>query len=681
MQREKQRDFAGSSPINLGIIFSFLYCMAVSGAILSSPFRGGALYLAGQCLLTLFSLRKPIRNGMLGAHAGKAGFGLSLLLLALLIALTLMKPGFPDSMDFMRVSGLVLCALFRPVVLRFALEHEKKNRSFPLGFLAHVVFLPVVLLILLSKKLPIAETVIFTVGFAFCRVLECFCGKRRYPRYGAFTDADKAELETIQKAYAFQMYQYTVLAATAAMQATLVLGYTCIAAKADAPLPCLLIGLLCGCGAVIASEALLRRPNAQKANPNSLKGLGLSVWLAGMIVFLLSVHWDNAVICSISLAFSFAGTAVCVRTLSAMEADMRRAGAFALGREPGSALENVLQARREAAALIGLTLALIGLTLIDAFAASSAAFPSFLPLLSVPALLLVCAAITLEICFPLTKVHLIKLCQYIRQQRQGIENVPLRNQLEPVVMQKSFRNYGIRLVELILRPFFYHKVKGTENVHLDEDIPCVLVCNHGEILGPVVCTLFVPYHPFRAWSAYEMMDRDMVIDRTMNGTFQNVKGVGRKLLQWLMEHIGAPFLVWLLESEYCIRVYHDNPRKLMQTFRETVTTMQAGDSILVFPENAATSPDHRYMQEGVSEFFTGFTMIGQMYYNKTGKCPLFVPMYADKRRRVVTFGTPTRYDADAPVNEEKERLCAYLRNEILSLAKLKDASPSHPDAG
>ena len=676
MQHEERAHGMYGSPINIGTIFSFLYCMAVSGVILRSPFRGGAMYLAGQCLLMLFALRGPIRNGMLGVHARKAGWTLTVIILALLLILTLQKPGFPDSIDFSRTVGLVLAVLFRPVVTRFAVEHAKNNRFFPLGQLGQIVFLPLIVLILLFRPMPGNTAVVLAGGFVLCGILESCFGERTNPRYGDFPDADEAEMAAVQKAHAFKMYQWTSLSAAAAMRVTFAAGYAYIAAKAGSALSCLLIGLLCACAAFAAEAALPRCPKVQKANPNLLKGLGLAVWLAGLIVFFLSARHDGAVVCYLSFAVSTAGAAVCVRTLTAMDADMRRVGAFVLECEPGSALENVLKARREAAALLGRTLALVSLTLIGVLFASavdwSGAFPSFLPLLSVPVLLLVCAAFVFEIRFPLTKVHLIKLRQYARQQRQGIGNAPLRNQLEPVVVSKSFRNYGIRLVELILRPFFYHKVRGTENVHLDEDIPCVLICNHGEILGPVVCTLFVPYQPFRPWSAYEMMDRNTVIERTMNGTFQNVKGVGRKILQWLMEHIGAPFLVWLLESEYCIRVYHDNPRKLMQTFRETVTTMQAGDSILVFPENADTSPDHRYMQQGVSEFFTGFTMIGQMYYNKTGKCPLFVPMYADKRRRVITFGRPTRYDADAPVNAEKERLCLYLRNEILILAGLRE---------
>ena len=230
--------------------------------------------------------------------------------------------------------------------------------------------------------------------------------------------------------------------------------------------------------------------------------------------------------------------------------------------------------------------------------------------LTLPALLLTGAAVLFVLAFPLRLLHLIRLRRYTALLERGGENKPMRELLKTVVIDRSVKNYGIRAVEFILRPFFFHRVRGAENVRLDEDIPCVFVCNHGEILGPVVCTLFSPF-PFRPWSAYEMLDLNTVSQRTMDGTFQSVRGIGRRPLQWLMDHVGAPFLIWLLHSERCIPVYHDNPRKLMQTFRETITAMQAGDNILVFPENAATSPDHRYVQEGVSEFFTGFTMIEQ----------------------------------------------------------------------
>ena len=298
-----------------------------------------------------------------------------------------------------------------------------------------------------------------------------------------------------------------------------------------------------------------------------------------------------------------------------------------------------------------------------------AVFRSYSPLFTVPALFLLGAAVLFTLRFPLTRQHLIKLRRYTALRREGRENAPLRDQLEAVAVKKSRKRYGIKAVIWTLWPLCYHRVRGLEKVKLDDDVPCVFVCNHGEIYGPVVATLYIPFS-FRTWVTYEMMDADIIADRSMSGAFQKVKGPWRKILDWIMRKLGAPFVAWIMQSLDSIPVYHDNPRKLMQTFRETVTAMQTGDNILIFPENSETSADHKYAREGVSEFFTGFTMIGQLYYNKTGKCPLFVPLYADKRKRVITFGTPTRYDPDAPANEEKERLCDYLRGEMLKIANI-----------
>ena len=283
------------------------------------------------------------------------------------------------------------------------------------------------------------------------------------------------------------------------------------------------------------------------------------------------------------------------------------------------------------------------------------------------ALLLVGAAILFALLFPLTRQHMEKLRRYTELRRNGQENAPLHDQLEAVVVRKSLRRYGIKVILFILRPLYYHKIEGRENIQLDEDTPCVFVCNHGEIYGPIVTNLYVPFS-FRPWCTYEMLDKRAVAERAMQGAFQNAKGPWRSILNFLMHAIGAPLLVWLMKSVDAIPVYHDNPRKLMQTFRETIAAMEAGDNILIFPENAATSENQRYVKEGVSEFFTGFTMVGQLYNNKTGKCPLFVPLYANKRKRTITFGVPTRYNPDVNANEEKERLCAYLRGEMLRVA-------------
>ncbi|MBR6187172.1 MAG: hypothetical protein IKQ41_13045 [Clostridia bacterium] len=487
-------------------------------------------------------------------------------------------------------------------------------------------------------------------------------------------------MEAIRGAHAYKMYKFMMLFVIAGVQATQVLCFTYIAMTASVLIPCMGIALLCTFAASLAAEAVLRGKAARETDPNFLLMIGLAMWMCALVLFVIFLNTPGSVFSYISLALCTAGATVCARVLIRMEDDMRRAASFTVGHEPGDAIDRAQKLRILLSSLGGQIVSLIGLTLICLFTAQDSpkdwdtVFRSFSPFLTLPALILVGLAIVFTVKFPLTCQHLEKLRRYMEIRESGGENVPLREQLERVVVQKSMKRYGIKAIIWILTPLCYHRVRGKENVRLDKDIPCVFVCNHGEIYGPVVATLYVPFW-FRPWVAYEMTDKNEILDRTMNGVFQNVKR-GRKLLNAIMGKLGAPFLAWIMKSVNCIPVYHDNPRKLMQTFRETVTSMQAGDNILLFPENAETSADHRYMREGVSEFFTGFTMIGQMYSSKTGKCPLFIPIYANKRKRTITFGVPTRYNAQISANEEKERLCAYLRDEMLRIAGITEAKPA-----
>ena len=671
VQAKKQTQTAVSSFMGIGTLFSSLYCMLVSKILLSLPLLGGALYLAGEAALLFIRLRRQARAAnSLTDVARRTGTGLTLVLLSLTAALVSLYRRLLSDLAFWRLVGIVVCMVLRPAAARSVLNRTKGQKQL-WGGAVQAAFLPLVLLMLPLSALPPSTGWSLAGGCLLSAVLDAFPLERRKKERLPLTAADKADRKTIHSAYSCRVYQRMLVTVAAGIQVTLVLGFACIAVTAEALIACLALGLGCVWAVFMAVSLLMRRPRKKEADPSVIMTLGLAAWLAGLVLLTRSLSQPPALRAYAAIAVSSIGAAICGQALIGLMPDMRNAAGFAIGHTPGEALTQVLEAQSETARCTGLALALAGLTVICAFAEADASAALRWTALTLPALLLAGAAVLFTLAFPLRPVHLRRLRRYAVLLEQGAENKPMRDRLKTVVIDRSVKNYGIRAVEFVLRPFFFHRVRGAENVRLDEDIPCVFVCNHGEILGPVVCTLFSPF-PFRPWSAYEMLDRSMVSQRTMDGTFQNVRGIGRRLLQWLMDHVGAPFLVWLLRSEDSIAVYHDNPRKLMQTFRETIAAMQAGDNILVFPENAATSPDHRYVQEGVSEFFTGFTMIGQMYAGKTGDCPLFVPMYADKKKRLITYGAPTRYDDQAPVNEEKQRLCDYLRGEIMRLAGLEE---------
>lgn len=662
--------------LTIGGLYSYLYCMLSSSVLVSLPILGGAMYLVGYIAVMLVSLWRTRRIEILSRPIRWLFTGVAAFLFFAIFALMTIFPIQLESADFWRLGGIVLCVVLRPSLTRYILERaliqKKKTMRILLRILGiQLLFVPFLLLMLLLS--PMSREAVWAVlgGFAVSGLLESFPLERLRPRAVTLTEEDRRDIDELHKVHAYKMFQRVLLFVAAALQVTQVVGCTYIAVTADALILCMVIALLCTYAASTLAGMLLRRGPVSRSDPNFLMAVGLVVWLYGLLLFIRALNRPTSLVSYWSVALCTFGSTICVLVLSKLEEDMRRVAAFGVG-HASHAPDAVQQVHIEIASLAGQMIALAGLTLISVFTRNDfpdswdQVFRSFSPLLTLPALLLVITACLFALLFPLTRQHLDKLKKYVQLRRDGLDNAPLHDQLEAVVVKKSLKRYGIKLIIAVLRPLYYHRIRGRENLKLDEDTPCIFVCNHGEIYGPVVTNLYVPFS-FRPWVTYEMLDRQIVADRCMNGAFEKVTGVRRKILGFLMNRIGAPFLVWVMKSVGGIPVYHDNPRKLMQTFRETTAAMEAGDNILLFPENSATS-NNKYVKEGVSEFFTGFTMIGQLYNSKTGRCPLFVPLYADKSKRVITFGTPTRYDASVNPNDERDRLCAYLRGEMLKLA-------------
>ena len=92
--------------------------------------------------------------------------------------------------------------------------------------------------------------------------------------------------------------------------------------------------------------------------------------------------------------------------------------------------------------------------------------------------------------------------------------------------------------------------------------------------------------------------------------------------------------------------------------------MQAGDNILLFPENADEHEEGKsgFLREGVGQLYTGFAMIAPMYWAKTHKRAVFVPIYASKKDRTLTIGHGIVYDPDNNAAAEKERIVTSLLN-------------------
>ena len=112
-------------------------------------------------------------------------------------------------------------------------------------------------------------------------------------------------------------------------------------------------------------------------------------------------------------------------------------------------------------------------------------------------------------------------------------------------------------------------------------------------------------------------------------------------------------------------VYRDSPLKLRETFRITMEAMEAGDNILIFPEN----PENKYPSEGIGELSPGFVMLADIYWKKKAKRLRMLPMYTDKNRRLITFGNIIEYNPENNLKDETQRIVSETTAQIRSIAE------------
>lgn len=210
---------------------------------------------------------------------------------------------------------------------------------------------------------------------------------------------------------------------------------------------------------------------------------------------------------------------------------------------------------------------------------------------------------------------------------------------------------------------FYPKmrVEGTEN--LPEE-PAVIVGNHTQMNGPIACELYFPGKRY-TWCAGEMMHRKEVAAYA----FQDFWSKKPRWIRWfyrLLSYLITPLSVCVFNHADTIGVFHDS--RIISTFKNTVKRLQEGASVVIFPEH-----DVPY-NHILCEFQDRFIDVAKMYFKRTGKAIAFVPLYIAPKLKTMFLGKPIRFRPDTPMEEERNRICSYLMEEI---TKIACALPEH----
>ena len=260
---------------------------------------------------------------------------------------------------------------------------------------------------------------------------------------------------------------------------------------------------------------------------------------------------------------------------------------------------------------------------------------------------------------PLNRRYYEKLEKFAKQQGEERPNPALKKRLRHILVKQDRVRLGIRILRFFFRPLFRHKLYGVEHVDVSQG-PVIFTCNHGEIYGPLVTTLYLPFF-FRPWIINKMVDKTLIEAHMYKGTFEPIKWLPKALGRGITRCV-APIVVWMLRSMDPIPVFRDNSREVIRTMRMSVEALEYEDNLLIFPENPDITESGRYAQKGVVPFYTGFIHIARDYYRKTGNCVWFYPVYADKTRRRITIGQGIQFRPDIPFQEEKQRIANYLED-------------------
>lgn len=203
------------------------------------------------------------------------------------------------------------------------------------------------------------------------------------------------------------------------------------------------------------------------------------------------------------------------------------------------------------------------------------------------------------------------------------------------------------VLKKILREYI---ITGEGNVVGKE--PCVFVCNHAGIHGPIAMEIYFPYE-FRPWVVSDMVYRKSCrihLERELFGSMPLIFKPFCKLLTVIIE----PIVLWIMHEVKAVPVYKGS-RKIFETIAITIDALAKGDNIAIFLDFLDDTEGNNWSSNNL-----GFLRLARDYYYKFGKTIYFYPVRIDRKKRKININTPVIYFPQNSLKEEKQRLMNIL---------------------
>ena len=187
----------------------------------------------------------------------------------------------------------------------------------------------------------------------------------------------------------------------------------------------------------------------------------------------------------------------------------------------------------------------------------------------------------------------------------------------------------------------------------------VVVANHLGSFGPLALISSLT-HRLYPWVVHEVTNlkdcaayirRDFVEKELKLRSF-----MGRELSRLI-----GRICVNLMSYLKAVPVYRQS-RELVKTFEISLSYLNSGKTLLVFPEN-----DESKKQDDICMLDTGFIRLARRLYETTHQILSFYPVAVNKNVRGIRVGEPVRFNPDAPYGEERIRIKEQLEWSISSM--------------
>ena len=189
--------------------------------------------------------------------------------------------------------------------------------------------------------------------------------------------------------------------------------------------------------------------------------------------------------------------------------------------------------------------------------------------------------------------------------------------------------------------------KYRSNLIADENKPCVYLCRHLNLHGPMtVCSsvdfdlhFYVLNNFFTFKKCYKQYSEYTFTER------YNKKGIA-KFFAKIGAFFSAIFVPMLVRGTRAIAVYRGGV-DAVKTYRESMECLSRGENIILFPDI-----DYTADAEHSSDIYTGFLYLDKLYYRKFGEHLDFVVININEENKSINEVGRVSFTGEAPFSEE-----------------------------